>query len=100
VARLNETIEDSLSGPPISQVLTTVPTADIFGGATTVWLRMVKRGPIYRTYYSTDGQNFTPIYTTGASLRNVNVGLFAFNRAGTSTDLSVAFDDFRVANRR
>ena len=33
-------------------------------------------------------------------VRRLGHELFAFNRAGTSTDLSVAFDDFRVANRR
>jgi hypothetical protein len=31
---------------------------------------------------------------------NTKVGLFAFNRRGTSTDLSVAFDDFQVTNER
>ncbi|HEX6745578.1 MAG TPA: hypothetical protein VF087_15230, partial [Solirubrobacteraceae bacterium] len=31
VARLNETSEDSLSGAPVVQVLTTIPTAPIFG---------------------------------------------------------------------
>jgi hypothetical protein len=30
----------------------------------------------------------------------VKVGLFAFNRAGTSTDLNVAVDDFQVTNDR
>ena len=99
-ARLSETIEDSLSGTPVVQVLTTIPTAPVFGTATTVWLRMVKTGPRYSTYYSTNGTDFTALYTTGAALTNVKVGLFAFNRAGTSTDLHVAFDDFQVKNDR
>jgi beta-glucosidase len=47
-ARLSETIEDSLSGTPTTQVLTTIPTAGVVTG-TTLWLRMVKTGPIYRT---------------------------------------------------
>ena len=96
-ARLSETTEDSLSGNPVSQVLTTIPTAGVLTGDT-VWLRMVKQGPRYTTYYSTDGVNFTPIYNVGASLSNVKVGLFGFNGAGTSNDLQVAFDDFDVSN--
>ena len=97
-ARLSETTEDSLSGAPVTQVLTTLPTAGIVGGNQTVWLRMTKTGPRYTTYYSTDGTNFTALYTTGASLQNVNVGLFAFNGTGTTNDLSVAYDYFHVAN--
>jgi beta-glucosidase len=96
-ARFSETNEDSLSGAPVAQVLTTIPTASILGANTTVWLRMVKRGPIYTTSYSTDGVSFTPIYTTGAALANVKAGVFAYNRAGTTSDLNVAFDDFRVS---
>jgi regulation of enolase protein 1 (concanavalin A-like superfamily) len=98
VARLSETSEDSLSGAPVVQVLTTIPTAPIFGTASTVWLRMVKKGPRYTTSYSINGGDFTPIYTTGAALTNVRVGLFAFNGPATSSDLSVAFDDFQVTN--
>lgn len=97
-ARLSETSEDSLSGAPVVQVLTTIPTAPIFGTASTVWLRMVKKGPRYSTSYSTNGTDFTPLYTTGAALTNVKVGVFAFNGPATSTDLNVAFDDFQVTN--
>jgi beta-glucosidase len=97
-ARLSERTEDSLSGAPVTQVLTTLPTAGVIGDNQTVWLRMTKNGPRYTTYYSTDGKTFTALYTTGASLQNVKVGLFAFNGPGTNSDLSVAFDHFHVAN--
>jgi beta-glucosidase len=97
-ARLSETTEDSLSGSPVTQVLTTIPTAGLLSGDT-LWLRMVKVGPRYTTYYSTDGITFVPIYEVGASLANVKVGLFAFNAAGTSTDLQAAFDYFHVSNQ-
>jgi beta-glucosidase len=97
-ARLSETTEDSLSGAPVNQVLTTIPTAGLVSGDT-VWLRMVKDGPRYTTYYSTDGTNFVQIYNVGASLRNVNVGLFAFNGAGISNDLTAAFDYLHVSDR-
>ncbi len=97
-AQLSETTEDSLSGTPVTQVLTTIPTAGLLSGDT-ISLRMVKNGPRYSTYYSTDGMKFVPIYNVGASLANIKVGLFAFNGAGTSTDLQVAFDSFHVSNR-
>jgi regulation of enolase protein 1 (concanavalin A-like superfamily) len=97
-ARLSETTEDSLSGVPVNQVLTTIPTTGLVN-ADTVWLRMVKDGPRYTTYYSTDGLNFVQLYNVGASLSDVNVGLFAFNGAGTSTDLTATFDYFHVSNR-
>jgi beta-glucosidase len=97
-ARLSETTEDSLSGAPVTQVLTTLPTAGLVNGDT-VWLRMVKSGPRYTTYYSTDGTNFVQLYNVGASLSNVKVGLFSFNGAGTSNDLTASFDDFQVTDR-
>ena len=108
-AQIAETIEDSRSGTSYpgfaqgsgarAQVLATVPTAGIVGDARTLWLRMVKRGPRYTTSYSTDGASFTPLYETGASLRNAKVGVFAFNRNGIASDLDVAFDSFRVSDR-
>jgi alpha-glucuronidase len=92
-----ETTEDSLSGTPVTQTLTTIPTSGVLS-SDTVWLRMVKQGPRYTTYYSTDGVNFVEIYNVGASLQNVKVGLFAFSGTDTTTDLTVAFDYFRVHN--
>jgi beta-glucosidase len=97
-AQLSEITEDSLSGAPVRQVLATIPTAGLTIGDGTLWLRMVKDGPRYTTYYSTDGSTFVPIYNVGASIANVKVGLFAFNGAGTSTDLQAAFDYFHVSN--
>jgi alpha-glucuronidase len=96
VAHLVETTEDSLSGTPITQVLASVPTTGLLGNS--VWLRMVKHGPRYATYYSTDGTNFVPVYEVGQSLSKVKVGLFAWDGPGTSSDLNVAFDYFRVSN--
>ena len=108
-AQIAQTIEDSRSGTSYpgfaqgsgarAQVLATVPTAGIVGDARALWLRMVKRGPRYTTSYSTDGVSFTPLYETGASLRNAKVGVFAFNRGGVASDLDVAFDSFRVSDR-
>jgi beta-glucosidase len=95
-AHLVETTEDSLSGTPVTQVLATVALASTPGN--TVWLRMVKHGPRYATYYSTDGTSFAAVYEVGQSLSNTKVGLFAFNGAGTSSDLGVGFDYFHVSD--
>ena len=46
-ARPSETSEDSLSGAPVVQALTALPTVPIFGTATTVWLGWSKTGPRY-----------------------------------------------------
>ena len=78
-------------------MLKSLPTAGLVNG-TTLWLKMVKTGQRYQSYYSTDGSTWTPFYEVGGSLTNVKVGLFSYNRAGTSTDLTTAFDYFRVGN--
>jgi beta-glucosidase len=93
--RLTETSTDSLSGAPVGQILASLPTAGRIG--TSVWLRMVKRGPRYTTYYSADGVHFAQLYSVGASLSDVKVGLFALSGASTLNDLSAAFDYFRLS---
>jgi regulation of enolase protein 1 (concanavalin A-like superfamily) len=90
-ARLVETTTDSLSGSPVSQVLATASTAGVVGH--TVWLRMIKRGPRYDTYYSDDGTHFAPIYSAGADLSNVKVGAFAVGSGQTAS-----FGYFHVKN--
>jgi hypothetical protein len=69
-------------------VLTTTNPAQAPVTGTDVWLKLVKRGPRYQSYYSTDGTNWTALYETGASLTNVKAGVFAYNRAGTATDVT------------
>src|SRR5262249_11733182 len=95
-ARITETIEDGLSGTPVNQVLANIPTAAILGTGKTIYFRMVKTGPRYASSYSADGTTWPLIYETGGALSNVRVGVFAFNRAGTSTDLTVSADSFRI----
>lgn len=94
-ARLSETSTDNLSGAPVTQVLATIPTTGRLGS--TVWLRMVKRGQRYTAYYAADGTHFAPLYSVGASLSNVKVGLFAFAGASTLNDTNVEFDYLRVS---
>jgi regulation of enolase protein 1 (concanavalin A-like superfamily) len=105
--QLSVTTEDSRSccdpgytqgSGPVSQTLAAVRPAGITATTKTVWLRMTKEGPRYRMWYSTDGTSFSPVYETGAPLEDVDVGLFAFNRAG-STLLPVYFDYFRISGQ-
>ena len=90
-AQLIESTTDSLSGAAVSQVLAAIPTAGRFRN--TVWLRMVKRGARFTTYYSTDGAHFSSLYSAGANLADVKVGLFA-----VGSGQSVSFGYFRVRN--
>jgi hypothetical protein len=89
--QLTLTTTDSLSGTPISQSLASVP----FTGRT-VWLRIVRRGPHYTAYYALDGRHFTQLYSVGADLVNVKVGLFAFNVDGTGAGPTASFGYFHI----
>ena len=49
--------------------------------------------------YALVALGFTPIYNAGASLSDVKVGLFAWNGAATTNDLTVSFQGFHILNR-
>jgi beta-glucosidase len=107
--QFNTTLEDSLNSNPVvaspsnpsgtvqvAQTLNTTNANAILPADNTIWLRMSKLGSRYSTSYSLDGDTWVPVWSTGATLENVKVGLFAFNRAGTTTALQVAFDYFHL----
>jgi regulation of enolase protein 1 (concanavalin A-like superfamily) len=94
-ASLTETSEDSLSGAPVTQVLARVPTAGMIGA--TVSLRMTKHGSQYTTYWSADGVSWVRMYSVGASLSDVEVGLFGYTGTVEARPFDVAFDYFLVA---
>ncbi|GAA2184660.1 alpha-glucuronidase family glycosyl hydrolase [Micromonospora lupini] len=71
----------------------------IVGADGAVWLRLTKIGDSYRAYYSRDGSVYRYIGSTTLNVETTKAGLLAFNRAGTSTDLDVAFDHFRIESR-
>ncbi|HEY3088424.1 MAG TPA: glycoside hydrolase family 3 C-terminal domain-containing protein [Jatrophihabitantaceae bacterium] len=95
--QFNTSLEDTLVGVQVNQTLNTLNANSILPANNTIWLRMTKNGAHYSTFYSVDGVTWVPVWTTGATLTNPRIGLFAFNRAGTTTDLAVAFDYFHVA---
>lgn len=70
-------------------------SGSVVGRDNTLWLRMVKSGNTYSTYYSTNGTDFSQIgsgYTL--EFNNVQAGLISINGSGTTTDLDVKFDYF------
>ncbi len=71
----------------------------IVGTDGAIWLRLTKIGNSYRAYYSSDGTVYRYIGSTTLNAEPTKAGLLAFNRAGTSTDLDVAFDYFRIESR-
>ncbi|MBM0201736.1 DUF1349 domain-containing protein [Micromonospora sp. STR1s_5] len=71
----------------------------IVGADGVIWLRLTKIGDSYRAYYSTDGSVYRYIGSTTLNVEPTKAGLLAFNRAGISTDLDVAFDYFRIESR-
>ena len=69
---------------PIAQTLNTLNANAILPANNTIWLRMTKSGPFYSTFYSLDGTTWVPVWTTGATLKNLKAGVFAYNRTGTT----------------
>jgi regulation of enolase protein 1 (concanavalin A-like superfamily) len=103
--QLSTSLEDSLQSNPavstspiqVNQTLNTTPMNGVLPNDNTIWLRMTKKGYTYATSYSLDGSTWVPVWTTGATLKNIEAGLFAFSGAATTTNLQVAFDLFSVS---
>jgi beta-glucosidase len=101
--QLKTSLEDSFQTNPVAsanpiqvnQTLNTTPMTGILPADNTIWLRMTKEGSRYSTSYSLDGDTWVPVWSTGATLRNVKVGLLAFNGAA-ATGPQVAFDFFHL----
>jgi alpha-glucuronidase len=70
----------------------------IVGADGAIWLRIAKSGSTYKAYYSNDGSVWRYFGTTTLNVDTPKAGMVAFNRAGTSTDLDVAFDSFHVTS--
>jgi beta-glucosidase len=102
--QLSTSLEDSLQSNPavsnfpiqVNQTLNTTPMNGVIPSDNTIWLRMTKQRYTYTTSYSLDGNTWVPVWTTGATLSNIKVGLVAFNGAATTTNLQVAFDFFHI----
>jgi beta-glucosidase len=95
--QFNTTLEDSLrDGLQTAQTLNTTPANDLYPADNTIWLRMTKTGYTYSTFYSLDGDTWVPVWTTGATLQDVDVGLLSINRASSDTTLTASFDFFHL----
>ncbi len=71
----------------------------IVGPSGAIWLRLTKTGNTYKAYYSGDGTVYKFLGSSTVDVEPLGAGLVAFNRAGTSQDLDVAFDYFRIESR-
>jgi alpha-glucuronidase len=71
----------------------------IVGADGAVWLKLAKSGSTYKAYYSNNGSIWKFMGSTTLNVEPAKAGLLAFNRAGNSTDLDVAFDYFRIASQ-
>jgi alpha-glucuronidase len=106
--QLSTSLEDSLQSNPavspnpiqVNQVLNTTPMNGVLPSDNTIWLRMTKQRYTYTTSYSLDGNTWVPVWSTGATLSNIKVGLLAWSGAATTTNLKVAFDFFHVEQAR
>jgi beta-glucosidase len=102
--QLKTSLEDSLQSNPavsaspiqVNQTLNTTPMNGVLPADNTIWLRMAKQGYTYTTSYSLDGDTWVPVWSTGATLSNVKVGLIAFSGAA-ATGPQVAFDYFHLS---
>lgn len=87
------------NGVVSTQQVTGNDAQSIVGVAGAIWLRLAKSGSTYKAYYSNDGSVWKFMGSTTLNVEPAKAGLLAFNRAGNSTDLDVAFDYFRIASR-
>ncbi|MEV4314918.1 alpha-glucuronidase family glycosyl hydrolase [Actinocrispum sp. NPDC049592] len=71
----------------------------IVGPSGAVWLKLTKAGNTYKAYYSGDGTVYKFLGSSTLDAAPQGAGLVAFNRGGTSRDLNVAFDYFRIESR-
>jgi alpha-glucuronidase len=84
------------NGTPSTLQITGADAQRIVGADGAIWFRLRKTGDTYRAYYSTNGSVYRFIGARTLSVEPRQAGLLAFNRGGTSTDLDVAFDHFRI----
>ncbi|HYH90312.1 MAG TPA: hypothetical protein VEX67_13845, partial [Solirubrobacteraceae bacterium] len=84
------------NGVPTTLQVTGSDAQRIVGADGAIWFRLRKAGDTYKAYYSRDGSVYRFMGSTALSAEPAQAGLVAFNRAGTSTDLDVAFDYLRI----
>jgi alpha-glucuronidase len=87
------------SGAVSTQQVTGNDAQSIVGADGAIWLRLAKSGSTYKAYYSNNGSVWRFMGSTTLNVEPAKAGLLAFDRAGNSTDLDVAFDYFRIASQ-
>jgi alpha-glucuronidase len=95
------------NGTDTTLQITGADAQHIVGADGAIWFRLTKAGNTYKAYYSTNGSVYRYIgdalnksmQSATLNVEPAGVGLVAFNRAGTSADLQVAFDYFHIQSR-
>jgi alpha-glucuronidase len=98
VNRLRVVLLREQNGTAATTQVTGADAQQIVGADGALWLRLAKAGNTYKAYYSSDGSVYRYMGTTTLAAEATKAGVTAFNRGGTSTDLDVAFDYFRIAS--
>ncbi len=96
INKLRVVLVGEQNGVAVTTQVTGAEAQRIVGQGGAIWLRLTKTGDTYRAYYSGDGEVYRFMGTTTLGTEPTGAGLVAFNRAGTTTDLDVAFDYFHL----
>jgi len=86
-------------GVPTTMQVTGADAQRIVGADGAIWFRLAKTGDTYKAYYSTNGSVYRFMGAAALAAEPTGAGPMAFNRAGASSDLDVAFDYFRIQSR-
>jgi regulation of enolase protein 1 (concanavalin A-like superfamily) len=91
--QLSTSLEDNLrDGLQTLQTLNTTSANDVYPANNTIWLQMAKTEFTYSTSYSLDGETWVPVWTTGATLHNIKVGVLAYTGTAAAGALTAGFD--------
>jgi alpha-glucuronidase len=99
INRMRMVLQREQGGTPAISQVTGAQAQRIVGRAGELWLRLAKTGTTYKAYYSRDGEVYRFMGSTHLNADPAGAGLVAFNRAGTSSDLDVAFDHFLIESQ-
>jgi alpha-glucuronidase len=98
INRLRVVVIREQNGTATTLQVTGADAQRIVGAGGAIWLRLAKRGGTYKAYYSGDGAVWRYMGTTTLNVEATQAGVLAFNRGGTTTDLDVAFESFKITS--
>ena len=102
--QFSTSLEDTLNNNPaasaspvqVNQTLNTTAANAFYPANNTLWLRVQRKGNTYTTAYSLDGTAWTTVWSTGATLTNPKLGVYAYSAAAAAGALTASFDYVHV----